>query len=221
MRSKEEAHDYRYFPDPDLPPLIVSEAQIEEIRRALPEVPSAKAARFAEAYALRASDVDVLIADMEVADFFEATANQSGDPKSAANWIMTYVMAAMNTHSARIGALGITPAALAELIQMVNRGAVTVTSARRVFTHMMETGKPAAQIVTELGLTQVGDDDAIGEWAREVVAAHPDAVARYQAGEVKLLGFLMGEVMKKSRGKADAGKAKEIMKRMLEGEGLR
>jgi aspartyl-tRNA(Asn)/glutamyl-tRNA(Gln) amidotransferase subunit B len=215
MRSKEEAHDYRYFPDPDLPPLGLSEAQIEEIRGSLPELPAAKAARFAEAYQLRAVDVEVLIADNEVADFYEATAQRSGDPKAAANWIMTYAMSAMNTRSARIGALGVSPASLAELIRMVNEGAVTVTSARRVFTQMLDTGRPPAQIVNELGLAQVSDDDAISKWAAEVVAAHPDVVERYRAGDVKVFGFLMGELMKKSKGKADPKRTGEVMKEML------
>jgi aspartyl-tRNA(Asn)/glutamyl-tRNA(Gln) amidotransferase subunit B len=215
MRSKEEAHDYRYFPEPDLPPLVLSDALVEQVRRDLPELPAAKAARFAKSYELRSYDIDVLIAEHQVADFYEATAKNSGDPKGAANWIMTYVMSAMNTRGVTINELGVTSAALAELIAMVNQGAVSITSARRVFTEMLDSGKPPQQIVNELGLTQVSDDDQITQWATEIVAAHPDVVAKYRAGDTKVFGFLMGELMKKSKGKAEARRANEVMRSVL------
>jgi aspartyl-tRNA(Asn)/glutamyl-tRNA(Gln) amidotransferase subunit B len=215
MRSKEDAHDYRYFPEPDLPPLVLQESEIDRIRAELPELPGAKAHRFVAEYGLRSYDVDVLIADNSIADFYEATARASADAKGAANWIMTYAMAAMNTRGVGIKELGVAPHALAELIRMVNSGSVSITSARRVFTEMLDTHKPPLQIVNELGLTQVSDEDQITEWAAEVVNNHPDVVERYRAGDVKLLSFLMGELMKKSKGKADPKRASEVMRAAL------
>jgi aspartyl-tRNA(Asn)/glutamyl-tRNA(Gln) amidotransferase subunit B len=215
MRSKEESHDYRYFPDPDLPPLNLSDAVIERTRGALPELPAAKAERFTRTYELPAYDVDVLIADAEVADYFEAVTHHSGDAKAASNWIMTYVLSALNTRGGTVGGLGVSAEALAALIELVNAGTLSVTAARRVFAQMLDTGKPAAQIVQELGLAQVSDDDQIAQWAREVTSEHADVVTRYRAGDAKVLGFLMGELMKKSKGKADPRRGSEIMRRLL------
>ena len=217
MRSKEESHDYRYFPEPDLPPLVLSEADIDEIRAGLPELPAAKADRFVSSYGLRSYDVEVLIADNHVADFYEETARLADDPKAASNWVMTYVLSAMNTRGVGIREVGVTPQSLAELIKLVNSGNVSVTAARKVFAQMIDTGKPAAQVISELGLAQVSDDEQIDSWAAEVIATHRDVVERYRAGDQKLLGFLMGEVMKKSKGKADPRRASEVMKRKLEG----
>jgi aspartyl-tRNA(Asn)/glutamyl-tRNA(Gln) amidotransferase subunit B len=215
MRSKEEAHDYRYFPDPDLPPLVLSEAEVERVRVELPELPAARHARFVETYGVRPADADVLTADSEVADYYEETVKHSGDARSAANWVMMSVLSEMNARGVGVAGLRVRPEGLAELIRMVNAGTVSQTSARRAFTQMLETGNPAHQIVEELGLTQVRDDDAISRWAADVVAAHPDVVERYRAGDAKLFGFLMGELMKKSKGKADPRRASEVMKGVL------
>ncbi len=215
MRSKEESHDYRYFPDPDLPPLILTTAEIETIRGELPELPSAKAQRFAQAYQLPAYDTDVLTADAQVADYFEAVVRESGDAKSASNWVMTHVMSSMNTRGVSIRELGIPASGLAELITLVNRNVVSATAARRVFAEMQNTGKPAAAVIESLGLTQVSDDEQIQRWAAEVMSEHADVGARYRDGDTKLLGFLMGELMKKSKGKADPRRASEVMRAML------
>ncbi|HEY0303992.1 MAG TPA: Asp-tRNA(Asn)/Glu-tRNA(Gln) amidotransferase subunit GatB [Longimicrobiales bacterium] len=215
MRSKEESHDYRYFPDPDLPPLVISMAEIERIRGELPELPTAKAARFIASYQLPEYDVDVLIADSAIADYFEATARHSGDAKTASNWIMTTVLSSLNTRGIGIHELGVTAAALGELIQLVSRGTVSATAARRVFGEMQNGGKSAPQVIEELGLAQVSDDDQIKRWASEVTREHADVVARYRAGDAKLFGFLMGELMKKSRGKADPRRANEVMRAVL------
>jgi aspartyl-tRNA(Asn)/glutamyl-tRNA(Gln) amidotransferase subunit B len=215
MRSKEESHDYRYFPDPDLPPLVISAAEIDRIRAELPELPAAKAQRFIETYQLPPYDVDVLIADANIAGFFEATAKHSADAKAASNWIMTHVMSALNTRGVSVADLGLSPEQLGSLIKLVNAGTVSATAARRVFAGMLETGKSAAQVIDELGLAQVSDDEQIAQWAREVVSAHEDVAMRYRAGDRKLLGFLMGELMKKSKGKADPRRANEVMRAAL------
>jgi aspartyl-tRNA(Asn)/glutamyl-tRNA(Gln) amidotransferase subunit B len=215
MRSKEESHDYRYFPDPDLPPLVLAEADIEGIRSALPELPAAKAERFARAYDLPAYDIEVLIADAEVADYFERTVQHGGDAKAASNWIMTHVLSAMNTRGVGIGELGVGAQDLAGLIELVQAGAVSMTAARRVFTEMQASGRPPAQVVAELGLAQISDDEQISEWANQVLAANAAVVARYRAGDAKLFGFLMGELMKKSKGKADPRRASDVMRAAL------
>ncbi len=215
MRSKEESHDYRYFPDPDLPPLVISADEIERIRSDLPELPDAKAQRLAVTYQLPAYDVEVLIADPEVANYFETTAQHSGDAKAASNWIMTHVMSALNTHKVSIADFGVSPTALGELIGLVNKGTVSATAARHVLAAMQESGKTASQVVDELGLAQVSDDDQITQWAQEVANEHADVVLRYRAGDAKLLGFLMGELMKKSKGKADPRRANEVMRATL------
>ena len=215
MRSKEESHDYRYFPDPDLPPLILAESDVEQIRAAMPELPAAKAERFAHTYELSAYDIEVLIADRAVADYFELTVQHAGDAKAASNWIMTHVLSALNTRGVDIGGLGVSAPALAQLIKLVKAGTVSMTAARRVFAQMLETGQPPAQIVQELGLLQVSDDDQIARWAAEVTAEHEDVVTRYRAGDTKLFGFLMGELMKKSKGKADPRRASEVMRAAL------
>ena len=215
LRSKEESHDYRYFPDPDLPPLRVNEAEIQRIRDALPELPAAKAERFMRSYDLPAYDAEVLTASAEIADYFERAARGSGDSKAASNWIMTHVLSALNARSISIGHLGVSAESLGELIALVNAGTVSATAARRVFAQMQETGRAPAQIVEELGLTQVSDDEQISRWAGEVTAEYADVVARYRAGDSKLFGFLMGELMKKSQGKADPRRAAEVMRTKL------
>ena len=216
MRSKEESHDYRYFPDPDLPPLVLSKAFIDGVRTTIPELPQAKAQRFAAAYGLPAYDIEVLTADPALADFFEQTATHAEDAKAASNWIMTQVLAALNTLGGSISELKITPASLGDLIRLVNSGQVSGTAARRVFAVMLENGQSAADIVQQLDMTQVGDEDQLQGWARDVVSSHADIAARYRAGDERLFGFLMGEVMKRSKGKADPRKASEILKAVLQ-----
>ncbi len=217
MRSKEESHDYRYFPDPDLPPLVLSTTYIDEIRQTLPELPQARAARFQTEYGLPEYDAEVLTADADIADYFEAAAEHAQDAKAASNWIMTQVLSALNTMSGGIAELKVTPAALGELIRLVNGGTISNTAARQVFAVMTTSGEAPSAVVQKLGLTQIGDENQLENWARDVVMKHPDVVERYRAGDAKLFGFLMGEVMKLSKGKADPRKASAIMKQLLQG----
>jgi aspartyl-tRNA(Asn)/glutamyl-tRNA(Gln) amidotransferase subunit B len=216
MRSKEESHDYRYFPEPDLPPLVLGEAEIEQIKSALPELPTAKAERFASAYGLRPYDVDVLIANQEVADFYEATTRVVNDAKAVSSWIMTHVLSAMNTRGVGIRELGVTPESLGELIRLVNAGTISMTAGRKVFASMQQTGKAPQQIIQEQGLTQVSDEDEISRWVEEVVSEHTDVVTRYRGGDQRVFGFLMGELMKKSRGKADPKRADSLLRARLQ-----
>ncbi|HEX6940171.1 MAG TPA: Asp-tRNA(Asn)/Glu-tRNA(Gln) amidotransferase subunit GatB [Longimicrobiales bacterium] len=217
MRSKEESHDYRYFPEPDLPPLVLERDAIEAIRAGLPELPDARERRFREQYGLPAYDAGVLTATREVADYFEAVARAAGDAKAASNWIMTEVLAWSNQRQCTIADFPVAPEHLAQLIGLVADGTVSSSLGRQVFARMTETRKPPAVIVEEEGLAQVRDTGRLEAWADEVVAAHPAEVERYRAGEQKLIGFFMGQLMRKSGGKADPRQATEILRRKLGG----
>jgi aspartyl-tRNA(Asn)/glutamyl-tRNA(Gln) amidotransferase subunit B len=200
LRSKEESHDYRYFPDPDLPPLVLSPAWIAQERAALPELPEAKRERLAAAYGLPAYDARVIAGERAIADYFEAVVAAGAEPKAAANWIMGDVMAGYN----QSGRFPVAPGRLAELIGLVAENVVSLQAARRVYPELAQAGNGSAQAVAErLGLLQVSDQGALAQWVDEVLRAHPAEVQRYKAGEQKLMGFFVGQVMKRSQGKAD------------------
>lgn len=215
MRSKEESHDYRYFPEPDLPPLVVSAGEIEAIGAALPELPDAKVRRFREEYGLPEYDAEVLSATREVADYFEATARAAGDAKAASNWIMTEVLAWLNQRQCAISEFPAPPEDLAQLIGLVADGTLSTTLGRQVFTRMLETGDSPAVIVEREGLSQVRDVGQLEGWVDEVISEYPGEVERYRGGETKLMGFFMGQVMKKSKGKADPKQATAILRDKL------
>lgn len=216
MRSKEQAHDYRYFPEPDLPPLVVDPESIEAIRAALPELPAARERRFREAYALPAYDAEVLTATRAVADYFEAVARHAGDAKAASNWVMTEVLGWLNQRQCAIDAYPVAPRELARLLRLIADGTLSTTLGRRVLERVIETGRPPQRIVDEEGLAQIRDTRQLEAWAEEVLAAYPAEVERYRGGEAKLLSFFMGQLMKRSRGKADPRQATEILRGRLE-----
>lgn len=218
MRSKEESHDYRYFPDPDLPPLVVPAGEVEEARAMLPELPLARERRFREALGLPAYDAGVLTAERGVADYLEATAARlegagTGSAKVASNWIMGPVLALVKERGGTLGALGIPPEGLAEVIGLVDDGTVSQSVGRTLLQQMAETGRSPREIVETEGLAQVRDASALDAWIGEALEAHPDELARFRGGEARLLGFFMGEVMKRSRGTADP---KEVNRRLRE-----
>ena len=217
MRSKEESHDYRYFPEPDLPPLVLDRAAIETARADLPELPDARARRFRDVLGLPAYDADVLTATLEHADFFEALADLSGDPKAASNWTMGGVLAWSNETGRPIDAFPVPAERLAELIALVADGTVSSTGAREVFALMIERGDAPRAIVEAEGLAQVRDEDALAGWVADALAAHPDEAARLRGGEAKLVGFFMGKVMQRSGGKADPKQASALLR--AEGNG--
>ena len=207
MRSKEESHDYRYFPDPDLPPLVLDAGQVDAVRQSLPELPQVRRARFVSQYNLPSYDAEVLTAERATADYFEQVAALAGDAKAASNWVMVDVLSAMKQHpSYSMGA-----EALAELIRLVTAGTISNTAARQVFTRMLETGEPATAIVEREGLAQTRDVSQLERWIDEIVTANEGEVERFRAGDEKLLGFFMGQLMKKSKGKADPKLASELM----------
>jgi aspartyl-tRNA(Asn)/glutamyl-tRNA(Gln) amidotransferase subunit B len=215
MRSKEFAHDYRYFPDPDLLPVAVSEATIEEIRRAMPELPDAKIARFLRDYSVTPYDAGVLTATRSLADYFEAAVRAGAPAKAAANWISVELLRRMNDAGKDISDCPLAPAALAELLGRIERGEITAASGKKVFATMFETGKSAAEIIAAEGLAQITDTTAIEKIAREIVARSPDNVAKYRAGNEGVFKFFVGQVMRETRGQANPQVVNEVLKRVL------
>jgi aspartyl-tRNA(Asn)/glutamyl-tRNA(Gln) amidotransferase subunit B len=216
MRSKEEAHDYRYFPEPDLPPLVVDEARLARVRQTMPELPAARAERFAAQYGIPAYDAGVLTQSAGLADYFEAAAGAAGNPKAASNWVMGELLRTMNERGQTIDEVPLLPSSLAGLITLVDRGTISSTIAKGVFATMYDTGRSAESIVAEEGLAQIGDADALASIVADVMAAHTDAVAQYRAGKRQTFGFLVGQVMKGSGGKANPKLASDLVKRALD-----
>src|SRR5687767_12621976 len=210
-RTKEGSDDYRYFPDPDLPPLRLTNVWVDRLRGRLPELPDAKRRRFATEYKLGSYDIDVLTASPRVADYYESAAHAHGDGKTAANWIMGEVLAVLKTTGAPIERFSVRPADLAKLLDMVRAGVVSNSAAKRVFAMMVQTGDRPEQIAEREGLTQVGDDAQLGAWVDEVLASQDAEWQRYLAGEKKLLGVFVGAVMKKSGGRADPRKVNQLL----------
>jgi aspartyl-tRNA(Asn)/glutamyl-tRNA(Gln) amidotransferase subunit B len=210
-RTKEGSHDYRYFPEPDLRPLMLDSKWIDHARKNLPELPAARKARLSTEYGLPAVEVDQLTADPALAEYFEEVARASGDGKAAYNWVMGEVQATLRASGDEIGRLRVRPADLAQLIALVRDGTISHTAAKRVFGQMVASGKPAAQIAADEGLVQVGDESAIATWVDEVLTEHPEEAARYLAGEKKLQGVLVGFVMKKSKGRADPKRVNQLL----------
>ena len=210
-RTKEGSDDYRYFPDPDLPPLRLTKDWIARIRDKLPELPDAKRRRLAAEYKLGTYDIDVLTASPRVAEYFEVVAHAHGDAKTAANWIMGEVLATLKNTGVSIERFSVRPADLATLLDMVRSEVVSNTAAKRIFALMVESGDRPEQIAEREGLTQVGDDTQIDVWVDEVLSSQPAEWQRYLGGEKKLLGVFVGAVMKKSGGRADPRKVNQLL----------
>ncbi len=215
MRSKEEAHDYRYFPEPDLPPLVVDARRREAVAASLPELPEARMKRFVAEYALPEYDANLLTHNRHLADYFEETARASQNPKAASNWIMGELLRTLKERGITIDQVPLTPDALAGLIRLVDRGTISSTVAKDVFAKMYESGRSADEIVQSEGLAQIGDEDALAGIVREAIAANPDAVAQFRKGRNNAFGFLVGHVMKASKGKANPKVVNELLKREL------
>jgi aspartyl-tRNA(Asn)/glutamyl-tRNA(Gln) amidotransferase subunit B len=214
MRSKEEAHDYRYFPDPDLLPLHLEEKWIEDIKKSLPELPDEKKHRFMNDYGLGAYDASVLISEKARAEYFEKAANKN-DPKLTANWVLNELMGALNKEGKSISSSPISAEQLSELIGLIGDNTISGKIAKDVFADMYETGKNPSDIVEEKGLKQVTDTGAIEALIDEVITENPDNVEAYRGGKDKLFGFFVGQVMKKSQGKANPAAVNEILKKKL------
>jgi aspartyl-tRNA(Asn)/glutamyl-tRNA(Gln) amidotransferase subunit B len=216
MRSKEFAHDYRYFPEPDLLPLIVSEAWQEEIRESIPELPEAKRRRFMEQFHLSEYDADVLTGTQELAAYYEAVAEKSPDAKLAANWVMGDLLGALHGAGLEITASPVAAASLAGMLEMVSNGTISGKMAKTVFEQMFATSKTAPQIVEQLGLKQITDDGQIADIIRKVIAASPKQLEQYRGGKAALFGFFVGQVMKETKGQANPAKVNELLKSELD-----
>jgi len=216
MRSKEEAHDYRYFPDPDLLPLVLDPAWVEAIKQTLPELPDEKKARFMSDYKLTSYDASVLVAEKANADFYETVA-KGRDGKLAANWVTSELFGALNRMGKTIAESPVSAEALGGLIELISNDTISGRIAKDVFAAMIETGKPAAQIVEEQGLRQVTDTGAIEAMIDQILAANADKVADYRGGKDKLFGFFVGQVMKAMAGKANPSMLNELLKKKLAG----
>lgn len=215
MRGKEEAQDYRYFPEPDLPALLVDAAEEAEASRDLPELPAERKARFVAAFGLAPEDAHALTLERPVADFFEASAQASGNPRAAANWAIHDLARAQNAAKLPPDAVPVAAGGLAELIGLVDSGAVSTTAARTVFDAMARTGKPPRDLVRELGLAQVSDEAAIRGLLAETIAAFPAEWARLAEGKSQLLEFFVGKVMRASKGSANPAVVRALVEREL------
>ena len=215
MRSKEFAHDYRYFPEPDLLPVRVSEEWQAKIQAAMPELPDAKRARLVREHGITPYDAGVLADSRALADYFEAVVRSGTPAKLAANWVATELLRLLNEAGREIGASPISPEALAELLKLVERGKITVATGKKVFGKMFATGQAAGPIIAAEGLAQVSDAGSIEQWAREVIAANPDNVAKFRAGNEGVFKFFVGQVMRLSRGQANPEVVNETLRRLL------
>ena len=215
MRSKEEAHDYRYFPDPDLLPLDLDPAWVEEIRATLPELPDARKQRFVADYGLGAYDAGVLVAEKETADFYEAVVEGRRDPKVAANWLTGELFGALNRSGLELADSPVDAAALGGLLDLLADDTISGRIAKEVFEAMWESGKGAAEIVEERGLKQITDSGEIEAIVRRIVEDNPGQVEQYRGGNEKLIGWFVGQVMKQSQGKANPKLVNELLRKLL------
>jgi aspartyl-tRNA(Asn)/glutamyl-tRNA(Gln) amidotransferase subunit B len=217
MRGKEESHDYRYFPDPDLIPIQISEDWIEEIRAGLPELPAAKRWRFIEDYGLPVYDAEVLTASRALAGYFEETVAGFNQPKAVSNWIMSELMRELNQGQIEVSACPVSPGQLAGLLSMIEDGRISGKIGKAVFLEMFKTGRGAEETIKDLGLAMVSDAGELSVLVDEVMAANPGQVADYRAGKEKLLGFFVGQVMRQTKGQADPKALNELLKEKLKG----
>ena len=215
MRSKEEAHDYRYFPDPDLLPLVIDDNWINNVRKNLPELPGAKTKRFIKEFTLSSNDADQLTSSWQLADFFEECVRLFPDSKQVGNWIMGPLTALLNAKGKIISESPVSAPDLAALLKLINEGVISGKIAKTIFEEMAQTGKTPEQIVKEKQLVQVTDVSAIEEVVLKVLAACPKEVGNYKNGKTKLLGFFVGQVMKETKGKANPKIVNEILKKKL------
>ncbi len=215
QRSKEEAEDYRYFPEPDLPPLSISDEWIAATRAALPELPDAKRARYVQEYKLSAYDAQILSEERGVAEWFETAVSLHNDPKTIANWMSNQLFSLMNEHKQAIQEIKITPTHFIELLQLIKKQTINNSTAKKVLSDMFTSGQSAKEIVAAQGLAQISDESAIIEIVAQILTQNEQQVQRYLGGEEKLRGFFVGQVMKATRGKANPGLVNKLLTHQL------
>ncbi len=215
MRGKEEAHDYRYFPEPDLVPMTVDQTWIHDIHSSLPELPDKRKERFVSAFGIPGQDADLMISEKSVADWFEEAVNLGGQPKDVSNWIKGDLMKLLNEEGKTFDECLFRPSGLVGMLKLIDNGTISGKIAKTVFEEIYRTGKDAEVIVREKGLVQITDTGAIEKAVDDIIAANPQEVDRYKAGEEKLIGFLVGQVMKTTKGKANPQMVNELLKKRL------
>ena len=215
MRSKEEAHDYRYFPDPDLVPVVIDEAWIASLRQTMPELPMEKRERFVRDHQIPAYDAGVLTASRALADYYEAVVKASGQPKIAANWVMGEVLKFLNEEKKDIRSCPIAPESLAGMIELIGKGTINGKMAKEICEAMYRTGKSPEEIVKEKGLVQITDESALSQTLAEILEKSPEQLAQYRSGKEKLFGYFVGQAMKATQGKANPQLINDLLKKML------
>lgn len=215
MRSKEDAHDYRYFPEPDLVPVIINDAHIQEIREALPEMPAEKKLRFKELYGLTDKEIDIIIGDKALSHYYEALIACGTNPKTGANWILGNMLKLLNEKELEADQIPVPPEALYKLTDIIAEGKISITAGQEVFREMFYTGRNAEEIVKEKGLSQISDTADLERIIDTVLSGNPQSVSDYAAGKTQAAGFLMGQIMKASRGKANPQVARELLDKKL------
>jgi aspartyl-tRNA(Asn)/glutamyl-tRNA(Gln) amidotransferase subunit B len=218
MRTKEEAHDYRYFPEPDLLPLKIDSAYIEKVNNTIPELPRKKRERFQSEFGLSHADSITLTEERDLAEYFEEAAKSSGNVRQAANWILRDLLKNLKESGTEVRDAPVQPPQIAGLVKMVDEGKISGNQGKDVFAAMWKTGKPAEAIVSETGMTQISGEEEIAKFVDDVISRNPDIVNRYRNGELKLLGVLVGEIMKISRGKANPSLVNQVLKSKLNPE---
>jgi aspartyl-tRNA(Asn)/glutamyl-tRNA(Gln) amidotransferase subunit B len=217
MRSKEGSSDYRYFPEPDLPPILVSVSQRQAWQAELPELPAQKRHRYEEDLGLSAYDARVLSDEASIAAYFEATVAAGADPKLAANWITQDMAAYLNTEKKEIADLPLTPSALAELVQLIAAGTISNKIGKDLLPELLAQGGSPREMVEKRGLSQISDPAQIAALIDEVLAAHPEELAAYRGGKTKLQGFFVGQLMKQSGGRVDPKLSNQLLSQKLKG----
>ena len=215
MRSKEQAHDYRYFPEPDLVPLRISQEWLASVKQGMPELPAAKRKRFIEEHGLREYDAGVLTAARDISEFYEEAARVSGDPRTAANWVMGDLAGALKAAGLEITESPVSAAALGEMLVVLGKGEISGKMAKEIFAKMFETRQGAAEIIEREGLKQISDSGALEEIVAGVIAANPKQVEQYKGGKTTVIGFLVGQVMKASRGQANPQAVNDLLRAKL------
>ena len=215
MRSKEEAHDYRYFPDPDLVPIMIDRAWVEELQKTIPELPEQKRQRFVNDYEIPEYDTGVLTSSKPLADYFEQCTALLAQPKIISNWIMGDLLRELKKDDKDIADCPVSPSALVDLLKLIDSGTISGNIAKSVFEEMYQTQKPADKIVEEKGLKQITDSSAIEKIVDEIIQANPSQVEEFKGGKEKVIGFLVGQVMKESKGKANPGMVNKLLKEKM------
>jgi aspartyl-tRNA(Asn)/glutamyl-tRNA(Gln) amidotransferase subunit B len=215
MRSKEEAHDYRYFPDPDLMPIETDESWVEEIREQIAELPDAKRERFIKDYKLPVDDADFLVTERTTAEWFEEAVQGGGDPRTVSNWVKGDLARLLNDDNRQIKECLVRPGQLVDMLKLIDRGTISRRIAKTVFEEMFGSGRDAEEVVKEKGLVQISDESGIGTVVNDILSKYPEEMERFKAGETKLMGFFVGQVMKETKGKANPKIVNDLLRKKL------